>query len=461
MIFDRVVDTIDKHNMISYGDKIIVGLSGGPDSVCLLHILNRLKESRNLKIYAAHLNHQIRGIEAQKDALFVSELCDSLEIPVFIKSVDVPKYCEEKGLSLEEGARNIRYDMFYEIKRRTGANKIAIGHNMNDQAETVMMRIMRGTGLQGLRGIEYTRENGIIRPILDIERKDIEAYCEQHELHPKIDQTNLESIYTRNRIRLELLPYMQEHFNSNVVESIVRLSNSMKSDGDYLDSEAMKAYDEVATLDDKAVDVNVEKLSGYHEAIQSRIIRYAIKDVLGDTNFVDQKHIEDVMQLIDTSKNGKMLNLPRGVFAYRRADSILFTLEEIKEDEIEYSYHVPKDGFIKIKELGILVDSDVITIEKYRSLKKDSSVKAVDFDKIKGGITVRNRQPGDKIKLKGGTKKIKDLFIDLKIPREMRNRVPIVVDGEEVILAGEYRMNENYKIDENTKKVLKLSIKKL
>lgn len=235
----------------------------------------------------------------------------------------------------------------------------------------------------------------------------------------------------------------------------------MKSDGDYLDSEAMKAYDEVATLDDKAVEVNVEKLSGYHEAIQSRIIRYAIKDVLGDTNFVDQKHIEDVMQLIDTSKNGKMLNLPRGVFAYRRADSILFTLEEIKEDEIEYSYHVPKDGFIKIKELGILVDSDVITIEKYRSLKKDSSVKAVDFDKIKGGITVRNRQPGDKIKLKGGTKKIKDLFIDLKIPREMRNRVPIVVDEEEVILAGEYRMNENYKIDKNTKKVLKLSIKKL
>ena len=156
-----------------------------------------------------------------------------------------------------------------------------------------------------------------------------------------------------------------------------------------------------------------------------------------------------------------MLNLPRGVFAYRKIDSILFTLEEIKDEEIEYSYSVPKDGFIKIKELGVLVDADVISIEKYRSLKKDSSIKAIDFDKIKGGITVRNRQPGDKIKLKGGTKKIKDLFIDLKIPRAMRNRVPIVADEEEVILAGEYRMSENYKIDESTKKVLKLSIKKL
>lgn len=461
MIFNRVVNTIDKHNMISDGDKIIVGLSGGPDSVCLLHILNRLKETRNIEIYAAHLNHQIRGIEAQKDALFVSELCNSLGIPVFIKSVDVPKYCEEKGLSLEEGARNIRYDMFFEIKRRTGADKIAIGHNMNDQAETVLMRIMRGTGLQGLRGIEYTRENGIIRPILDIERKDIEAYCEHYNLNPKIDQTNLESIYTRNRIRLELLPYMQQYFNSNVVESIVRMSNSMKSDGDYLDLEATKAYEEVSIKDNKKVEINIEKLSSYHEAIQNRIIRYAIKDILGDTNFVDQKHIEEVMQLLDSTKNGKMLNLPRGVFAYRRVDSILFTLEEIREEELEYNYSIPKDGFIKIKELGLLIDTDVISIEKYKTLKKDSTIKAIDFDKVKGGITVRNRKAGDKIKLKGGTKKIKDLFIDLKIPREMRSRVPLLVDEDEVILAGEYRMSENYKIDDNTKNVLKLSIKKL
>ncbi|WP_300277188.1 tRNA lysidine(34) synthetase TilS, partial [Peptacetobacter sp.] len=223
MIFNKFVETIDKHNMISDGDKIIVALSGGPDSVCLIHLLNRLKESRNLEIYAAHLNHQIRGIEAQMDAMYVSELCNKLNIPVFIKSVDVPAYCEKNGLSLEEGARKVRYEMLYEIKRRTGSNKIAVGHNMNDQAETVIMRIMRGTGLQGLRGIEYVREDGIIRPILDIERKDIEEYCTKNELDPKIDKTNLESIYTRNRIRLELIPYMKEHFNGNVIESIVRL----------------------------------------------------------------------------------------------------------------------------------------------------------------------------------------------------------------------------------------------
>ncbi|WP_300278638.1 tRNA lysidine(34) synthetase TilS, partial [Peptacetobacter sp.] len=225
--------------------------------------------------------------------------------------------------------------------------------------------------------------------------------------------------------------------------------------------ESMKAYKEVCTIDENSVEINIDKFLELHEAIKNRVIRFSIRDVLGDTNFVDQKHIEEVIQFIRTSKNGKVINLPRGVFVYRKLDTILFTMEEIKEENLEFNYNIPKDGFIKIKELGLLIDSSKISIEKYRSLKKDEMVKAIDFDKIKGGITVRNRKPGDKIKLKGGTKKIKDLFIDLKIPREDRNRVPILVDEDGVILAGEYRVSENYKIDETTKNVLKLSIKKL
>ncbi|MDV9687848.1 tRNA lysidine(34) synthetase TilS [Clostridioides difficile] len=215
MIFDKVLSTINKHNLIQKGDKIVLGLSGGPDSVCLLHVLNRLKKDFNIEIYAAHLNHQIRGIEAQKDALYVSKLCEDMGIIFFVKSINVPKYCENEGLSLEEGARKLRYEMFYEIKDKIKANKIAIGHNLNDQAETVMMRIMRGTGLKGLKGIDYIRDNCIIRPILDVERSEIEEYCEAYNLNPRIDKTNLENIYTRNKIRLDLLPYMKDNFNSN------------------------------------------------------------------------------------------------------------------------------------------------------------------------------------------------------------------------------------------------------
>ena len=196
MIFEKVLNTINKHGLIQKGDKIVVGLSGGPDSVCLLHILNRLKKEWDLEIYAAHLNHQIRGLEAQKDAFYVSKLCEEMGITFFIKSINVPEYCEKNGVSIEEGARKLRYEMFNEIKVNTKSNKIAIGHNLNDQAETILMRIMRGTGLQGLKGIDYIRDGIIIRPILDIDRKDIEEYCEEYKLNPRIDKSNLESIYT-------------------------------------------------------------------------------------------------------------------------------------------------------------------------------------------------------------------------------------------------------------------------
>ena len=184
MIFDKTLSTIHKYNLIEKGDKIVLGLSGGPDSVCLLHILHRLKDVLDIEVYAAHLNHQIRGLEAQKDALYISKLCESMGITFFVKSIDVPQYCKENKLSLEDGARKLRYEMFFEIKESLKADKIAIAHNMNDQAETVLMRMMRGTGLQGLKGIDYIRDGVIIRPILGIERYEIEAYCEQYSLNP-------------------------------------------------------------------------------------------------------------------------------------------------------------------------------------------------------------------------------------------------------------------------------------
>lgn len=461
MILNKIKNTIERYNMISEGDSIIVGLSGGPDSVCLLHVLSGLRESMGIKVYAAHLNHQIRGIEAHRDALYVSELCRKEDIPCFIKSVDVPSYCRDNGYSLEEGARKVRYDMFFEIKKNIGANKIAIGHNMNDQAETVLMRLMRGTGLQGLRGIEYTREDGIIRPLLDVERSEIEAYCEEHSLDPKIDKTNLESIYSRNRIRLELIPYMKEHFNPGVIESVVRMSNSLKNDGDYIDSEAEKIYRDISEKTNDGIEISVPECTELHQAILSRVIRYSIRDVLGDTNFVDMKHIYDVEELFEDSKNNKMLNLPRGLFVYRKDDVVIFTMNEIKYEDVEYSHNIPKNGFVKVKETGLIIETKQMSMSRFKGMKKDPESICVDADKIEGEIKVRNRQAGDKIKLKAGSKKLKDLFIDLKIPREMRSRIPVIEDENGIIAAGTYRTGENYIPDLNTKEVLKITIKKL
>ncbi|WP_250675370.1 tRNA lysidine(34) synthetase TilS [Paraclostridium ghonii] len=462
MIVDRVRSTINKYNLLQKGDKIVLGLSGGPDSVCLLHVLKQIEEEYDISIYAAHLNHQIRGIEAQKDVMYISSLCDNLGIKFFVKSINVPEYCKKHGLSIEEGARKLRYEMFYEIKQKTKSNKIAIGHNLNDQAETILMRMMRGTGLQGLKGIEYKRDDTIIRPILDIERSSIEAYCEENNLNPRIDSTNLENIYTRNKIRLDLIPYMQENFNTNVIESICRMGNNLKLDSDYIEQEGNKKFEEVSKLNDnESVEIILDKYIDLHKAIKSRIIRNAIKYILGDTNFVDQKHIEDVLNLENIDKINKKLVLPRGLFVYRNDDSILVTTEEITYEEVNFKYKVPKDGIIKIKETGVFIETKTMSIERFKSMRADKSSKGFDLDKFKGGIIARNRESGDKIKLAGGSKKLKNLFIDLKIPREERSKIPVLVDNDEVVCVGDYKINENYKIDANTKEVLKITFKKL
>ncbi len=461
MIFEKVLSTINKHELIQKGDKIVVGLSGGPDSVCLLHILSRLKEELDLEIYAAHLNHQIRGIEAQKDAFYISKLCEEMGITFFIKSINVPEYCEKNGVSIEEGARKLRYEMFYEIKNNTRANKIAIGHNLNDQAETILMRMMRGTGLQGLKGIEYIRDGVIIRPILNIERNDIEEYCKQNKLNPRIDKTNLESIYTRNKIRLELIPYMKDNFNSNIIESIVRMGNSLRSDNDYIESEALMKFKEVSNIKSDSVEINLKPYINLHNSMKVRILRNSIKHILGDTNFIDQRHIDDIIELEDESKIDKVINLPRGIYVYRKKNSIILTNKEIVIEEIEFCYNIPSNGFIKVKEIGTIIETQVVSINKYKRSKSDKSCNWFDFNKIKGGIVVRNRRSGDKIKLSGGSKKIKDLFIDIKIPKEDRCKVPVIADDQGILSVGNFRNSENYKIDEETKEVLKVSFKKL
>ncbi len=461
MIFDKVLNTIRTYKLIEPKDKIVLGISGGPDSVTLLHILSRLKETMDIEIYAAHLNHQMRGIESQKDALYVSEICKEMNIVYFLKSIDVPTYCKENGLSIEEGARKLRYEMFDEIKEKTKSNKISIGHNLNDQAETILMRMMRGTGLQGLRGIEYHRNDGVIRPLLDIDRSDIEKYCEQHQLNPRIDHTNLESIYTRNKIRLELIPYMQDNFNPNLIESISRMSSNLRDDSDYIEDKAKIEFDNIAVFESDSVELDVEKYTRLHNAIKVRVLRLGIKQVLGDTNFIDQKHIDDIIELEKENKINKQINLPRGLFVYRKQNTIILTTKEIVNEEIEFCYNIPNNGFVKIKELGTVIETQTMTIDRYKSMKSDKQSKGFDLNKIKGGLTVSNRRQGDKIKLAMGTKKLKSLFVDLKIPREERSKVPVIRDEEGILLVGDYKTSEDYKIDLNTKEVLKVTFKKL
>ncbi|HHY76985.1 MAG TPA: tRNA lysidine(34) synthetase TilS, partial [Clostridiales bacterium] len=271
-----VEETIKKYNMLNYGDSVVVGFSGGPDSICLLHILMELKDKLGLNIYAAHLNHQFRGKEADEDALFVENICKEWGIQVYVKTFNVPAYAKEKGLSSEEAGREIRYKLFYEVAEKVNANKIAIAHNMNDNAETVLMNLFRGSGIEGLKGIEAVRDK-IIRPLINVRRDEIESYCREKKLNPRIDKTNLEPIYSRNRIRLELIPYIEKHFNSNIMSTLQRLSEIANMENDFLNKEAEKLFLEIAMVSKNSIQYSINKIKNVHPALVRRIIRLGIE----------------------------------------------------------------------------------------------------------------------------------------------------------------------------------------
>ena len=221
---EQVYNCIKKYKLIDENDKIIIGVSGGPDSICLLHVLNLLKEKLKIEIYVAHINHMIRE-EADSETEYVKNFCKNLGIKCFTKKVNVLEFSKENKVGTEEAGRTIRYEFFDEVLKKVSANKIATAHNSNDKAETVLLNILRGSGLSGLKGIEAIRDNKYIRPLIETARKDIEEYCIINKLEPKIDKSNLESIYKRNKIRNDLIPYIQKEYNPNFLKTINRKSN--------------------------------------------------------------------------------------------------------------------------------------------------------------------------------------------------------------------------------------------
>ena len=243
MLEDKVVNTIKRYEQIKSGDTIVVGVSGGPDSICLLNVLKNLQNELKINIVVAHINHMIRK-EADSETEFVQDFCKQRDIKCFVKKADVLQIAKEKKLGTEEVGRKIRYDFFEEVKNLVGGNKIATAHNANDNAETVLMNFLRGSGSTGLKGIEPIRDNKLIRPIIECTRQEIEQYCNEKGLNPKYDKTNQENIYTRNKIRNMLIPYIQENFNPNIIETINRMSNLIATDEMYFKSIVKQSYKE-------------------------------------------------------------------------------------------------------------------------------------------------------------------------------------------------------------------------
>lgn len=460
-----VLKTIRDNRLIKEGETILVGVSGGPDSVCLLHILYALSGILHIKLHAVHINHMLRSDEATADEVYTADLCGRFGIPLHIFKVDVSLMAKKHGMSLEEAGRKARYREFTRQAELVGATKIAVAHNRNDQAETVMMNIIRGSGTTGLIGMEYIRGN-IIRPLLNVYRRDIERYCDEARLFPKTDSTNLTDEFMRNRVRLRLFPYIDSNFCSNIVDSLYRLSIHAANDNGFLERCAVSAYnDAIGKKETGLVVLKTDKLIKLDAAILGRVLRLALGDAAGTCAGVGSVHYKALSDLIMKGKTGARAELPGGIRAMiSYGDLNIFTEQRSGrrcKEAAPFSTVIVIPGATYVPELNSDVKTSVFTntdIDINVLLRYNPLVQYFDYSMLNGGINIRNRQNGDIFRPFGsnGTKKLKEYFIDKKIPREMRGHIPLVCMDKEVVWIIGYKTSDKFKVSENTKSILKI-----
>lgn len=317
MLEEKVLNTIQKYELIRENDKIVLGVSGGPDSIAMLNILNNLKSKMKFNIYVAHINHGIRE-NAKKDKEFVKEFCEKINVECYILDTNIKMIAEKEKKGLEETGRKVRYAFFDEILEKTGSNKIAIAHNENDNAETILMNIFRGSGLTGIKGIE-PKNGKYIRPLINSKREEIEEYCDINNLSPRHDESNDENIYTRNKIRNVLIPYIKKELNPNIIDTINRLSDIVKDDVEYLNHQTENIYKNLC-LEEKNITndvyivekeariiLDLKKFNDCDKAIQKRIILYSINKLFKTTKGIEKIHIEDIIKLCNKNIGNKYL----------------------------------------------------------------------------------------------------------------------------------------------------------
>ena len=304
----KVIETIKKYNLIKSGDKIVLGVSGGPDSITMLDILKDLKETMNFEIYVVHVNHMIRGQDAINDQKYVENYCNKNNIEFYTKAIDVQEIAKSKKIGVEEAGRIARYEAFEEILKKTNSNKIATAHNKNDKVETIIMHILRGSGVSGLKGISPIRDNKFIKPLIECSREEIEKYCEINKLNPCIDKTNFENSYTRNKIRNIVIPYIKEQFNPNIVETIERLSEVISSEDEYISEITQKEYEKLLiSKQENQIEIQLKEFNILDNVIKSRLILLVVKNIFGSIQGIEKINIVDIIKLCKNNIGNKFL----------------------------------------------------------------------------------------------------------------------------------------------------------
>ena len=332
MLEEKILDTIKKNDLIKNGDTIVVGVSGGPDSMALLNVLINLNNNNlSYKIIVAHVNHGIRK-EADEETKFVEEFCQKNNIQCFIKKENVNELAKQNKIGTEEAGRNLRYSFFEEVAIKNNANKIATAHTANDNAETVLMNIIRGSGTSGLKGIEPKRDNKFIRPLIECTRAEIEKYCEEKNLNPKEDKNNKENIYTRNKIRNQLIPALEE-FNPSIISSLNRMSEIAREENEYLNKQVENAYKDMLiseNINEKLIELDLKKFNNEETVIKNRLVLYTINKLQGSSQNIEKININDIIKLCKNNIGNKYLTPNKNIKIMVNKGKIFFkyNLEE-------------------------------------------------------------------------------------------------------------------------------------
>lgn len=454
-MYSKVLKTIEKYEMLKKGDRVVVGLSGGADSSSLVHILAGLRAEYDLDITAVHINHGIRGDEADRDEMFANNLCDKLGIKFIAYHCDVPKEAKIRSMGEEEAGRFIRYEKFRETADNIGGAKIAVAHNENDMAETLLMHLCRGTGLKGLAGIKPVNGN-IIRPILYCSRSEIEQYCRDNDIDFCTDSTNLKIDYTRNKVRQILLPWLEKEINSSAGTNIAKAAELLREEENYIEDLAEKLYSKVIISSyEKKLTVNADILMQENAVMRRRVLRLALRTFRKDLKDYSRINVENADDIL-MGETGRRISLPGNLIvekSYGDLNIILKTAEKANT----FEYAIPIGERVYVQEANKFIYLSLSEKENLNARFSNICTKTADYDKINGEIKFRTRCAGDSIGIRNGRKKLKDLFIDEKVPVQKRDTIPILACGNKVILISD-RLGEDFYIKPETKKVLYIYI---
>jgi len=461
MFVGKVKKTIKKYRMLESGDRVIVGVSGGPDSMALLYVLNQIKEEYNLVLKVAHLNHGFRGKEAKKEAQFVEDTAKKLELPFEVKTFDVPAYKKKSSLSSQEAARVIRYQFLEDVKEQFHASKIALGHNTDDQAETMMMWLLRGSGLKGLGGMPPVREGGIIRPLIEATREEIETFIKAEGIPFVIDSSNQKTKYLRNRLRHEVFPLLKKNYNPQLVKSLVQTASILRTENEYLEGIAEDALKKILVSKEKeSVVIDVNGLLALPLAIQLRCLRGALEQVKGDLRRITFTHLYDILKIVGSDMPNKRLKLPQGIRVEKSYQKLIIKLHQTEPSPFNYQFTSVPDR-VRIEEIEKEMIFEIVEGSDHKIPKENPHTAYLDNEKVLMPLTIRSAKPGDKFQPLGmkGKRKIKDFFIDEKMPPEERKCVPLVFFGDVLGWVGGMRINHRLRVTKATRKILKIEIK--